>query len=185
MNEGYKIKGKNSDKILIFDLDDTLIISDAKIKVLDAKSQKVIKELTPAQYNSYVEKKGQLLNFDEFKDFGILKKSKLTKYMGLLKQEYLKGTHICILTARDKSNMIYDFFMLHGIKILPQLVIATGDPKWNLVGSVAERKKQAINKLINQGYTNLTFFDDNEDNIKFAKNLNKEYPDVSIKTVKV
>jgi FMN phosphatase YigB (HAD superfamily) len=184
MNEGIAMHGHTSNRIFVFDLDDTLIISDAKIKVLDVETGKVIKELTPAQYNYYVQKGNTMLNFDDFKDFGILKKAKLTKYMLLLKQEYKKGTHICILTAREKSDMIRNFFLYHGIDINPQLVIAIGDPKWNLYGAtVAEKKKDALERLVNLGYNDFTFFDDNEDNLKIAKSI--ESNAVKIKTVKV
>jgi hypothetical protein len=101
-----------------------------------------------------------------------------------LKQEYKKGTHICILTAREKSDMIRNFFLYHGIDINPQLVIATGDPKWNLYGAtVAEKKKDALERLVNLGYNDFTFFDDNEDNLKIAKSI--ESNAVKIKTVKV
>ena len=30
----FKIKGKSSDKVLVFDLDDTLVRTDAKIKIV-------------------------------------------------------------------------------------------------------------------------------------------------------
>ncbi|MCK9574571.1 MAG: hypothetical protein WC979_01555 [Candidatus Pacearchaeota archaeon] len=185
MNEGFNIKGKSSDKLMIFDLDDTLVISKAKIKVMDAATGSLVKELTPAEYNTYVEKEGRILNFDDFQDYGILRKSKLTKYMLLLKHEYQKGTHICILTARQKSDMIREFFLYHKIDILPQLVIAIGDPKWNLQGSTAERKQEAIIRLIKQGYKDLTFFDDNAENLQMAKSLEESIPNVSINTVKV
>lgn len=86
MNEGITIHGKTSNKLFIFDLDDTLIVSDAKIKVLDGTTGKIIKELTPAEYNYYVQKGNTLLNFDDFRNYGILKKSRLTKYMSVLKK---------------------------------------------------------------------------------------------------
>lgn len=186
MNEGLKIKGKDSNKLLIFDLDDTLIISDAKIKVLDKETGKVIKEMTPEEYNYYVQHSKQMLSFEDFNKFGILKKAKFTKYMDLLKREYKKGTHICILTAREDSNLIRKFFLYHKINILPQLVIATGDPKWNFKGhksEVASRKKEAIERLVKHGYNDLAFFDDNEENLKYAKKLEKDLG-VSIKTIK-
>lgn len=180
-----ELKIDKKDKLLIFDLDDTLIISDAKIKILDNESKKVIKELTPDEYNYYVQKDTHMLNFDDFMDFGILKKAKLTKYMSLLKKEYKKGTCIAILTARENSDLISNFFKYHKINLLPQLVIATGDPKWELQGNVDDRKQSAIRRLIKHGYKNITFFDDNKDNIIAANKLSKDYTDVSIKTVKV
>ena len=48
-----RIKGVVSERLAVFDLDDTLIISDAKIQVLDTKTGKVIKTLTPAEFNFF------------------------------------------------------------------------------------------------------------------------------------
>lgn len=80
--------------------------------------------------------------------------------------------------------MVRDFFLYHNIDINPQLVIALGDPIWNLPqGSIADRKKAMVARLINQGYNDFTFFDDNEDNLKLVKSL--ESDSVKVKTIKV
>jgi len=185
MKEGISIKGKTSDKLFIFDLDDTLIVSDAKIKVLDKITGNVIKELTPSEYNYFVAKKNQMLNFDDFNKYGILKKAILTKYMKLLRKEYDKGTHICILTARENSAMIRKFFLYHNIDLNPKLIIAVGDPKWELKGkNTAEKKKEAIERLVKHGYSDITFFDDNKENLNFAKSLENKL-NISIKTIHV
>ena len=44
------------DKINIFDVDDTLVVTDSKIKVTDNKNGKVY-ELTPKEFNEYESKK--------------------------------------------------------------------------------------------------------------------------------
>lgn len=182
MKEGVNINGKESDTLFIFDLDETLIISTAKIKVLDSKGN-IIKELTPAEYNYYTKTDNtHMLNFDEFQDFGILKHSVFTKYFGLLKKEYNKGTHICILTARGNNNLIQRFFQENDILIHPDLCIAITDVSWGFVGNTAERKKQAIRSLVGKGYKNFTFFDDNLENLKSAKDLETEF-NIRIKMV--
>ena len=67
LNE-VSIKGKRSDKLAIFDLDDTLIISAAKIKVLNPKNGKLLKELTPAEFNFYTHNPKTTLSFKDFED---------------------------------------------------------------------------------------------------------------------
>lgn len=182
MEEGVIIHGKDTDIVFIFDLDDTLIVSSAKIKVLDDKGN-IIKELTPAEYNYYTKSDtSHMLNYDEFQDYGILKQSSFTKYFMKLKNEYDKGTHICILTARGDSNLIRRFFLDNGIDIHPELCIAITDPIWGFSGNVAERKKQAIKMLVEKGYKNFTFFDDNKENLRYAKSLEKEFS-IKIKTI--
>lgn len=179
------IKGKRSDTLAVFDLDDTLIISQAKIQVLDPKTHKVIKSLTPAEYNFFKPNKKVNLSFKEFEDYDILKKSHfIHEVLNKLLNYYNSGVHVAIVTARSDSKMIQRFFLENGIDIHDELVIAISDPKLPYKGSVAEKKKQALQSLIEQGYQDFIFFDDNEDNLRLAKELEKE-SDVTVKTVKV
>jgi len=60
------IKGIDTNKLVIFDLDDTLVKTDAKIKILDRKTREVIKELTPEQFNSFIRKKHHVMDYDDF-----------------------------------------------------------------------------------------------------------------------
>lgn len=179
------IKGKRSETLAIFDLDDTLIVSDAKIQVLDKNTHQVIKTLTPAEFNFFKPNKKVNLSFKEFEDYDILKRSKfITSVLDKLLQFYKAGTHVSIVTARGSTNMISRFFLENGIPIHNDLVIAVNDPQYKFTGSVAERKKQALHTLINQGYEKFIFFDDNEDNLRLAKELEKDR-NVTVKTVKV
>ena len=70
------------------------------------------------------------------------------------------------------------------IEIKKELVFAIGDPKMKLVGSVAKRKATIISKLAWLGYRTFVFFDDNEANLKSAKDLEKTY-NIKVVTVKV
>jgi hypothetical protein len=179
------IKGKRSETLAVFDLDDTLIISDAKIKVLDRKSGKILKSLTPAEFNFFKPKKTHTLSFDEFEDYEILKNSKFIKeILDKLLDFYRKGIHVSIVTARSNSDLIGNFFLENGIKIHPALVIAVNDPRYGFKGSVAQKKKQALHTLVEQGYRSFIFFDDNQENLELAKEMEEEV-DVNVKTIKV
>jgi len=70
------------------------------------------------------------------------------------------------------------------IDIHPDLVIAVNDPKYGFKGSIAERKKEAIHQLVDSGYKDLIFFDDNSENLELAKDIEGE-KDVRIQTIKV
>jgi hypothetical protein len=184
MNE-VSIKGHASEKLVMFDLDDTLIISAAKIKVLAPKTGKVLKEMTPAEFNSYVHKGKGTLSFTDFEDADVLRKSTfITSIMDQLLKFYNSGIHVGIVTARSSSKLIRDFFLENGIDIHPDLVIAVNDPQYKFTGNVAQKKKQAIHKLVDDGYKDFIFFDDNEENLELAKEIEKE-KDVKVKTVKV
>lgn len=179
------IKGKKSEKLAVFDLDDTLIISSAMIQVLDINTHKVIKTLTPAEFNFFKPNKKTSLSFSEFEDYEILKKSKfIVEILDKLLAYYKQGVHVAIVTARSNSDMIRRFFLENGIDIHPSLVIAVNDPRHKYSGNIAQRKKQALHELVEQGYSDFIFFDDNHENLELAKEIEKE-KDVKVKTVKV
>ena len=180
-----KIKGTKVGRLAVFDLDDTLIISSAKIQVLSKKG-KVIKSLTPAEFNFFqMDPKKHTLSFDEFESAEILRDAEFIAHiLEKLKNYYLSGVHVCILTARSSSSMIRTFFLENGIDIHPDLVIAVNDPKYSFKGSIAQKKSQALRQLIEEGYHDFIFFDDNQENLDHAKELEKE-SDVKVETVKV
>tara|TARA_R110002096_G_scaffold434084_2_gene654681 strand:+ start:4399 stop:4950 length:552 start_codon:yes stop_codon:yes gene_type:complete len=180
MNEKY-----SRSKIFIFDLDDTLIISKAKIIVTDKNNGDTF-SLTPEEFNSYERNDKHVLNFDEFRDIEILKGGKIIeKYINILEKNYKKGNAIGIITARDDKQMIFNFFKEHvGFHIDNELIWAINDPKSGLTGNIAERKRQAFEWFIDKGYVNLTFYDDDNENINIIKKLSKEHKQLKIKAVK-
>jgi hypothetical protein len=184
LNEAV-IKGSQPNRLIVFDLDDTLIISAAKIKVLNPKNQRVILELTPAEFNHYSHDPKNTLSFAEFEDAEVLRKSTfITEIVDQLLNYYKSGVHVSIVTARSSSKLIRNFFLENGIDIHPDLVIAVNDPQYKFTGSIAERKKQAIHKLVEDGYTDFIFFDDNDENLALAKEIENE-KDVRVQTIKV
>lgn len=185
MKNKFKLKDIKKDRLIIFDLDDTLVKTDAKVKILHHKTRKVIKELTPSQFNQFEKKSGHILDFDDFDDPELLRQGELIhSIFKKLKYYYNSGVPVSIVTARSSSEIVRDFFLSHGIDIHPDLVIAINDPDLTLTGNIAERKKSAIQNLIDAGYTNLIFFDDNEDNLLLASSL-IGYRNSKIKLVKV
>jgi hypothetical protein len=181
--EQFTVAGTQSDKILLFDVDDTLIKSDVKVHVI--KNGEVIKKLSSTEFNSYKLQPGESFDYSEFEDEDILNnRSVFLKYWDTLQREYKDGTHIGILTARSNKDMFYRFFKSNGITIKNELVFAINDPKLNLKGStIEERKAEVIKRLAKWGYKTMVFFDDNEANLKTAKKLEKTC-DIKIHTVK-
>lgn len=181
--ERFTVAGTESNKILLFDVDDTLIRSDIKVYV--RKDGDIVKKLSSAEYNTYRLKPGEYFDYTEFTDEELLnKKSVFLKYWDTLKREYAKGTHIGIITARKGQDMFYRFFKNNGIDIKQELVFAINDPKIRLHGeTIEERKAEVIKRLVKWGYTTFVFFDDNEENLRTAKKLEDKY-DIKIHTVK-
>ena len=181
-----KIKGiENTDRLIIFDLDDTLVKTDAKIKILKRGSHEVIKELTPQEFNKFKTKKHHLLNFEDFDSPELLRQGKIIHdIFEILKKAYREKTPVAILTARSSSELVREFFLMNGIDIHPELVIAINDPQFKHQGTIPERKKLALKDLIDLGFKNLIFFDDHDDNLKLAKEA-EGYKNATVKTIKV
>jgi hypothetical protein len=182
ISTGFTVNKMKSNKIILFDLDDTIIHTTAEIMIM--KGDKIIRHISNTEFNNYTLKPGETFNFGEFDDPDILSREAFTPYWDTLKREYNKGTHIGILTARSNCDMIKNFFLKNGIRIKDELIIAINDPKLGLSGTIQERKAEAISILANGGYDLFIFFDDNEPNLKAAKRLEKQY-NIKVQTVKV
>lgn len=178
-------KPYHGSKILVFDLDDTLVISSAKIKVCNKKTGECY-SLTPEEFNTYEKGDDEDLNFDEFKSLEIMKAGKLIDYyLKIFKEAYRSKLAVGIVTARDDRKMIYRWLREHvGFRIDNDLIFAVNDPVHRFKGSISDRKKQAFKELIDMGYNDLQFYDDDDANLKLVKSLEKEYNGISISTIK-
>ena len=178
-------KPYHGSKILVFDLDDTLVISSAKIKVCNKKTGECY-SLTPEEFNTYEKGDDEDLNFDEFKSLEIMKAGKLIDYyLKIFKEAYRSKLAVGIVTARDDRKMIYRWLREHvGFRIDNDLIFAVNDPVHKFKGSISDRKKQAFKELIDMGYNDLQFYDDDDANLRLVKSLEKEYKGINISTIK-
>lgn len=161
-------------RITVFDLDDTLVSTSAKIRVIDAATGREIAALTPSQFNKFEKDNAHFLNFDDFESFEILKQGKPLKTFLILQKLYYSGGEIAIVTARSSRKLISDFFLEHGIKLKRNLIFAVNDPEAGFTGHVYDRKKQAIEQLVEKGYNDLLFYDDYLPNLTAVKEAERE-----------
>jgi len=177
---------KDSGKILVFDLDDTIIVSAARIWVTNKSTGEKF-SLTPEEFNSFQKKPNQVLNFDEFQSLEIMKAGKLINYyFKIFKEAYRNKIAIAIVTARDDHRMIYRWLKEH-LKhpIDSDLVFAVNDNGHHrFKGDIADRKKEAFREIIAKGFDDLQFYDDDDANLRLVKSLEDEYPDINISTIK-
>jgi len=181
-----KLKDIRKNKLVIFDLDDTIVKTDAKIKIISPKTGKIIRELTTEEFNQFKNNRKHIVNYDDFEDPEILRQGNIIKSIfSKLKTYYKRGIPVCILTARSSSSLVRNFFLDDlDVDIHPSLVVAINDPIYPFEGTISERKQQAIKGFIDEGYTDLIFFDDNEDNLRLAKDM-EGYKNCRIKIIKV
>jgi FMN phosphatase YigB (HAD superfamily) len=163
-------------KAYIFDFDDTLVKTDAKVHVY--KAGKYIKSLTPEEFNYYQKAPDEELDISEFKDPRIILKAKPFKMWPALKnidtaiKQGRSSSEIFILTARSPIAQIpiWNFFQRNGINIPEDHIICIGDDLGEI--SIPEEKRKILTMLASQ-YEDLTFFDDNPENIKLAQEIGK------------
>lgn len=180
-SDHFTVAGTASNRILIFDIDDTLIYSNANIIVI--KNGSPIKEISSSEFNNYELQDGESFDFSKFSSSKLLYNASLTLYWDTLVNEYNKGTHIAILTARSKPQMIKNFFLHHGIDIKDELIFCCGYSKFPYKGSIQYKKSKVIEYLCLLGYDEFVFFDDNKENLAAAKDLENKLEDIKVETV--
>ena len=168
-------------KIVIFDLDDCLISSDAKIIVCDCNTNERIKILSTSQFNHFMASRKQYLNFSQFEDARILENARF--YTSTLRsfKRFRKTSTVGIITARQNKRIILEFFRKKGLDLDSKYVFAVGHHSYN--GDVPSRKKQALFKLVKMGFTSFRIYDDNPSNLKAFASLHEN--DIIVKTIHV
>tara|TARA_B100001287_G_C22471019_1_gene429702 strand:- start:104 stop:709 length:606 start_codon:yes stop_codon:yes gene_type:complete len=174
-------KGKG---LTIFDIDETMFITKAKVKVV--KDGKVVKKLDNQQFNTYKKKAGEEYDFGEFKNAEVFKRTStpiarmINKVKVILKNATKAGSKVIIVTARpnfDNKKTFLDTFRKQGIDIDKIYVERAG----NLGGGpAADNKRVIFKKYLDQKiYKRIRLFDDAMSNLKMFLSLQKDYPDVS------
>lgn len=169
--------------LTIFDIDETMFITKAKVKVI--KDGKTIKSLDNKQFNKYKLNKDEQFDFGEFRSAEIFNKTStpiarmIDKVKAILKNATKAGSKVIIVTARpnfDNKELFLDTFRQQGIDIDNIYVERAG----NLgTGPAADNKVVIFKKYLDQKiYKRMRLFDDALSNIKAFNNLKNEYEDV-------
>ena len=173
---------KKRNEINVFDVDDTLVVSKAKIKVHNPKTGERF-EMTPQDYNDYKAHPDHEQDFSDFLSLDVLKGGKLIDWVvDILKKTLKKKKAVGIITARSDQQLIKDFLLHHGININKDFIFAINDPKMALTGTTPEKKRAAFIKLMELGFNDFRFFDDSKENIDIADELARENPNIKMKT---
>tara|TARA_A100001035_G_C27726408_1_gene474582 strand:- start:67 stop:675 length:609 start_codon:yes stop_codon:yes gene_type:complete len=171
--------------LTMFDVDETMFKTKAKVKVVN-KNGKVVKKLDNQQFNLYKKKAGEEYDFGEFKNAEVFNRTStpiarmINKVKVILRNAVRKGSRVIIVTARpnfDDKELFLDTFRNQGIDIDKIYVERAG----NLGGGpAADNKKVIFRKYLDQKiYKRIRLFDDAKSNLKAFLSLQKDYPDVS------
>jgi len=170
--------------LTIFDIDDTLFHTDAKVYV--KKDGKVVHTLDNQEFNTYKLKDGEEFDFGEFKSAKLFQQTStpigkmIKRAKAIIKKAVPKGSKVIMATARsdfDDRDTFLDTFRAHGIDIDKIYVERAG----NLgLGSPAKNKKVVFKKYLKTGlYKRIRLFDDSKQNLNSFMSLAKKYPDTT------
>jgi hypothetical protein len=184
----------------VFDIDDTLFHTTAKISVL--KNGKVVKELSNQEFNTYKLEPGESFDFSQFRDSEkFYHESKpisrmLDKAHTILKN-MRPNSKVIIVTARadfNDKNRFLDTFRKHKFPIDRVRVERAGNI--HDISGVALKKTIIIRNYLNtKMFDKVRLFDDSMENLKAFLKLRSEFsnikfeayfakPDGTVKVVK-
>lgn len=164
----------------IFDFDDTLVRTGARIYVKRRDGSKIA--LTPSEWAQYKLKAGETPDFRDFRGDKLFDPKGVKYYIKILKNVLNSGGTPIILSARGDPRPIAKFLRSIGIRSGISIVIVDSTD----VLQAAIEKADYIEKLITRKKAkSIEFFDDSLLNIKAVEKLKKKYPNVKIITRKV
>lgn len=173
--------------LTIFDIDETLFHTKAKVKVV--KGGRLVRELDNQEFNTYQRKPGEEYDFGQFKNAEYFRKTSVPvekmveRARKVVKAKGNPHSRAIIVTARadfDDKEMFLQTFRDHGIDIDQMHVERAG----NLgIDSSAEAKKVVFRKYLNtRNYIKARLYDDAMSNLKAFLDLKSEYPDIEFES---
>ena len=165
-------------KLVIFDIDDTLVHTQTKVHVL--KHGRVVKSLNSHEFTHYKLQPGEHFDFGDFRDARefFTNARPIIPMMNQLKHDIATGNRVVMVTARSDFNdkeLFLDTFRKYGVDMSRVHVYRAGNMTTD--HSTEERKKIIIRQLLDQGqYTKAIMYDDAIPNLKSFLELKKEYP---------
>ena len=153
-------------KAFVFDFDDTLAFTDARVHVMDWNNQ-VTASLTPQEFNSVKLKRGESFDFSDFDKASLILNGKPTQLVDLAKDDFSEGHSVFILTARSDcaSSAIAEF--LKGFGVVAKEIHCVGSANG---GDIAKAKRKVLLSVI-ENFDRVWFFDDDARNIELARDL--------------
>lgn len=151
-------------RLWVFDFDDTLVRTDARVYVVNAVGER--RQLTPAEFASYEEHPGDTFDFSEFE---LLVNPKPVKWVNrILKAVYDRhgSENMTILSARGFQGPIYEH--LTSISVTGLEVIALGTP--SAVTPLA-KASWIERRIAEKSYDSVVFLDDSERNVNAVSQL--------------
>tara|TARA_R110000772_G_scaffold98618_1_gene198099 strand:+ start:1122 stop:1709 length:588 start_codon:yes stop_codon:yes gene_type:complete len=166
-------------KLRVFDFDDTIAKSDSNIYITTDTGEKIT--MTPTEYATHKVNPDYEYNFSEFDE--VINPREIKQITNIVRNALNAGTEgreIAILTARARGaeGPIRDY--------LESIGLDTSKITFELLGSSNPADKAAwIADRIENGATDVLFFDDSGKNVDAVEALARRYPEIKIRARKV
>ena len=172
-------------RLSIFDIDDTLFHTTAKITVM--KDGKVLKKLSNQEFNTYSLKSGESFDFSEFKDAEKFNKeskpiSRMMDRAKAILSHSVKNplSKVIVVTARsnfDNKDILLNTFRKHRFNIDNVRVERAGNI--NDIAAAADKKFVIIHNYLKTGqFDRVSLFDDAITNLTKFLELKKLFPKI-------
>ena len=150
-------------KLRVFDFDDTLVTTDAKVYVTHADNSRSV--LTPGEYAVYVTRSGDTFDYSEFQ---MLINPRQIKWTGRIVNNIYRAHGpggFIILTARGSSAPVEEFLVDAGLPGVEVVGLGSSDPQ--------AKASWIRERFMSEKLDELEFFDDSIKNIKAVADLNQ------------
>ena len=165
------LEGAPGGVLRIFDFDDTLVKTGARVHVT-RDSEKF--SLTPGEYATHEKHPRDIFDYSEFNK--LIEPRTIEWTLRIFKNVYNKhgADGVTILTARGPKEPVEEFLASHGICNVRVIALGNSDPlaKSGWIASEIER----------DNLRSVEFFDDSPKNIAAVNALKNEFPGVKIRT---
>ena len=167
-----------SGKLVIFDIDDTLVNTDTRVNVV--KDGRVIKQLNSHDFTHYKLGPGESFDFGAFKDARefFTKARPIPGMIKQLKHDIATGNRVIMLTARSDFNdrdVFLDTFRRFGIDMDRVHVYRAGN--LTIKAATEEKKKIILKHLLGkEHFDKLIMYDDSVPNLNAFLSLKQDYP---------
>lgn len=157
-------------KMFVFDVDETLFETFAKIQVIDKATGDTVKELSNQEFNRYKLQPNEEFSFDQFKDMEFFRATSkpITRMLDLLRDLKDEG-QVVLMTARVLPRNVAGFFDAfadyYGTREVMQDVLVT------MVGGAENKKAKFLNLIDRFQPDYIEFYDDHPKNLEDLKKL--------------
>ena len=186
----YIVEAAEGKGLTIFDIDETLFRTTAKIQV--KRDGKVIGTLNNIEYNNYVLKPGEEFDYGQFKSAKVFAKTStpiakmINKAKLIIKNAVKAGSKVIVVTARgdmDDKKLFVDTFKAQGLDMKNVYIERAGNIG---LDNAAKNKEVVFKKYLDTGdYKRIRLFDDAVDNLYALLSLRDQYPDIEFEAYRV